>query len=411
MHSLLHLSPGSLLALIPFGIVGVVSWTVWIVRRTLSHSAQPITNSFTTTVSAVVPVFHEDIDILKECLRSWVAEEPDELIIVVDTADTASRTMLAEADLPTWVDVIPFPHQGKRSALAVGIRAATSEIVVLSDSDTAWEPGLIREIQMPFIDPEVGGVGTRQTVAARDTSEWRRIAAWMLNLRYKDYVPAMGAKGAVACLSGRTAAYRRELITPMLPDLEHEIFLGRECVAGDDGRLTWLVLGAGYKTVHQDTAHAVSMFPSTFGGFTQQRLRWARNSYRCYLTAGWKGWLWKQPLVTQVTVLQILLTPLTMGIAVVYLVHAFANHTFARATFYLLWFVVGRAIRGISHLREHPEDLRLVPMMTVVMVFLAVPLKLLAFVTMNEQGWLTRDDDHGPKGQSSGSLDGNALLS
>ncbi|HEY4376611.1 MAG TPA: glycosyltransferase, partial [Acidimicrobiales bacterium] len=166
-----------------------------------------------------------------------------------------------------------------------------------------------------------------------------------------------------------------------------------------------------YKTVHQDSAHAVSMFPATFGGFMQQRLRWARNSYRCYLTAAWKGWLWKQPLVTQVTVLQILLTPLTMGIAVAYLIHAFTAQAFVRATFYMLWFVVGRAIRGISHLREHPDDITLVPLMTVVTILLAVPLKVLAFVTMNEQGWLTRDDDNGPNGQSNASLDGHAILS
>ena len=55
------------------------------------------------------------------------------------------------------------------------------------------------------------------------------------------------------------------------------------------------------------------MFPDTFRAFVKQRVRWSRNSYRCYLTALAKGWLWRQPLVTQVTVLQILLTPVTMG--------------------------------------------------------------------------------------------------
>ena len=48
-------------------------------------------------------------------------------------------------------------------------------------------------------------------------------------------------------------------------------------------------------------------------------MRWSRNSYRCYLTAIWKGWLWRVPFVTKVTVLQILLTPVTMGITLGYL--------------------------------------------------------------------------------------------
>ena len=47
-------------------------------------------------------------------------------------------------------------------------------------------------------------------------------------------------------------------------------------------------------------------------------MRWSRNSYRCYLTAMYQGWLWRQPLITQVTVLQILFTPLTMVAAVYY---------------------------------------------------------------------------------------------
>ena len=71
----------------------------------------------------------------------------------------------------------------------------------------------------------------------------------------------------------------------VLPHLEHEFFLGRRCIAGDDGRLTWLVLASGYRTVYQSTAHALSMFPTTFRAFCKQRVRWSRNSYRCYLTA------------------------------------------------------------------------------------------------------------------------------
>lgn len=412
VQALLDLPPSALVALSPFGVVGLLSWSVWLLRRWLSHRATPVTSDHTATASVIVPVYQEDPAILAECLGTWLANEPDELIVVVDVDDQACRQMLAERDLPPSVRVIAFPHTGKRSALGVGIRAATSDIVVLSDSDTAWTPDLLRQVRMPFADPEVGGVGTRQSVAAPETSIWRRVAAWILNLRYLDYVPALGARGSVPCLSGRTAAYRRSVVLPLLDELEHERFLGRECVSGDDGRLTWLVLGAGHRTVHQDSAHVVSMFPATARGFFTQRLRWGRNSYRCYLTAAWKGWLWRQPLLTQVTVLQILLTPLTMGIAIAYVVRAFSAHSVAVATAYLAWVVVGRAIRGLSHLRHHPRDLAILPLVALVTVVLAIPVKLLAFATMNRQGWLTRSADRDvPVGQSSASLVGHAVLS
>jgi len=260
-------------------------------------------------------------------------------------------------------------------------------------------------VQMPFIDPAVGGVGTQQNVYQRTTSIWRRVADWLVNLRYYDYVPAMGRAGAVACLSGRTAAYRREAVLPVLPHLEDEFFLGRRCVAGDDGRLTWLVLAQGYRTVHQSSARALSMFPSSFRAFVKQRVRWSRNSYRCYLTALWKGWLWRVPMVTKITVLQILLTPVTMGMAIGYLIFSRLELTVHSLVLALIWLLVGRGIRGYSHLRRHPQEILLLPVTALVVIFIALPVKLFAFVTMNKQGWLTRTaDSMGGEGQSAATL-------
>ncbi|MEB0015085.1 chitooligosaccharide synthase NodC, partial [Glaciimonas sp. Cout2] len=77
-------------------------------------------------------------------------------------------------------------------------------------------------------------------------------------------------------MSGRTAVYRRAAVLPVLDHLENEFFLGRRCISGDDGRLTWLVLASGYKTVHQASARALSMFPTGFRAFVKQRVRWSR---------------------------------------------------------------------------------------------------------------------------------------
>jgi len=71
---------------------------------------------------------------------------------------------------------------------------------------------------MPFADPTVGAVSTRQNVHVPTSSVWRRIADWIIDLRYLDYVPATARSGAVL---------------PVLQHLEHEFFLGRRCIAGD----------------------------------------------------------------------------------------------------------------------------------------------------------------------------------
>lgn len=390
----------------PLGIAGIFVWTLWLYRAVLSRFAKPVVNNYRTTVSVVVPAYREDADILVDCLDTWLAQNPTEVIIVPDVEDEEVLHRLAQVQDPR-VRVLAFEHRGKRSALGVGIRAATSELVVLVDSDTRWEPGLLAAVQMPFVDPTVGGVGTQQNVYQRRTSVWRRVADWLVNLRYYDYVPAMGRAGAVACLSGRTAAYRRAAIEPVLENLENEFFLGRRCVAGDDGRLTWLVLASGYKTVHQSSARAMSMFPSSFRAFVKQRVRWSRNSYRCYLTALYKGWLWRVPLVTKITVLQILLTPVTMGMALGYLVFSRLELTGRGVVLVLIWLLLGRGIRGYSHLRRHPQEVWLLPLLALVVIMISLPIKLFAFVTMNKQGWLTRTSSSiGGEGQNSASLGG-----
>ena len=391
---------------LPLGVVGLLSWSVWLVRKLLSAVTRPVVNDHRATTSVVVPSFHEDPDVIDRCLQTWLAEDPDEVIIVLDVEDHEAYRRLVALD-DSRVHVIVFEHRGKRSALGVGIRAATSDLLVLTDSDTSWTEGLLAAVQMPFVDERVGAVSTRQNVYRPTTSVWRRIADWIIDLRYLDYVPATSRYGSVVCVSGRTAAYRRSAVLPVLHDLEHEYFLGRECVAGDDGRLTWLVLSTGWRTVHQDSARALSMFPATFRAFCKQRVRWSRNSYRCYLTAAWKGWLWRQPLLSQITVMQILLTPVTMFAAIYYVVMAAQGPSrWTAAGLSVAWLILGRGVRSISHLWRRPSDLLLLPLVTVVIAFIAFPIKLFALVTMNRQGWLTRDATHiGGEGQTEASLE------
>jgi len=394
---------------VPIAIAGAVVWGLWLYRVILSRRAKAIVTDFHTSTSVVVPSFHEDPDILMRCLQTWRSQNPSEIIIVLDVADIESYDRIAAIGDPRLKPIL-FHHAGKRSALGVGIREAKGEILVLTDSDTSWTEGLLRNAQMPFADPTVGAVSTQQNVHQRNSSVWRRVADWLVNLRYYDYVPAMGAAGAVPCVSGRTAVYRRSAVLPVLEDLENEFFLGKRCISGDDGRLTWLVLASGFKTVHQSSAKAISMFPSSFSAFVKQRVRWSRNSYRCYLTAIAKGWLWRVPFITKITVLQILLTPVTMGLTLAYLFFARLELTPIGIAAAVGWLLLGRGIRGISNLVRNPSDIFILPLVALVVIFVALPVKTYALFTMNKQGWLTRHADQiGGDGQDSRSLKAEAV--
>jgi cellulose synthase/poly-beta-1,6-N-acetylglucosamine synthase-like glycosyltransferase len=381
---------------LPFGFLGLIAWTVWIARRILTTFYAPTANDHREPATVVAPAFREDPVILETAVRSWLVTGVEEVIVVMpeDEPENVRRTRAAFAG-DHRVRILTTDDPAKRNSLTIGIAAATRPIVVLSDSDTLWERDLLRNLLMPFADPEVGGVGTRQRVLDPDSSVWRRAADWMLDAKYLTYVPAMSRKGGVSCLSGRTVAYRREPLMRVLPELKGETFWGRPCVSGDDGRLTWLILNEGLKTVYQQNAVAWTMMPDTARGFFMQRLRWARNSYRCYLRAIFRGWLFRQPMITRVSVLQGLLAPLSLTVGFAFAGLAIARGDWLATVVWLCWITCGRGVRAFDHLRHNPRNVALLPLMTFLILFVLTAIKYYTFFTMNRQAWVTRRQDRG----------------
>jgi N-acetylglucosaminyltransferase len=169
--------------------------------------------------------------------------------------------------------------------------------------------------------------------------------------------------------------------------------------------LTWLVLQQGWKTGYQINARALTEFPDTFSGFVKQRIRWSRNSYRCYFRAIGRGWLWKQPVITSVSVLQNLFGPFTLAIASTLFVLELLQHHGGLALLAWAWMLFGRAIKGLGHIVSEPEVLLYLPLLTAIFIVVMIPVKFYALATMNKQGWITRTPSRAiAEGQSSASL-------
>ena len=391
---------------VPFSVLGALMWSGWIVRQILGALHRPAVNDHAESTSVISPVYREDPEILAQCVRSWLANDPSEILLVICRTESAiidPATSWARDDPRIRVLIVDEPD--KRHSLAKGIREARFEVIVLADSDTFWEPGFLQKILMGFAEPGVGGVGCRQNVYRPGTSLWRRVADWMLDVRFLHYLPAPARSGAMPCISGRTAAYRRAAVLPVLDEMEYETFLGRRCVSGDDGRLTWLILRDGWRAVYQRNARTWTVFPNTFRGFVHQRVRWARNSYRCYVRAAKEGWLFRQPVITSLSVIQNLAGPFTLTFATYFLVRESLNHRWALAALALSWLMLGRAVKSLRHLFSEPEALLYLPLVTLVFIVVMIPIKWYALFTMNRQGWITRGPDMAvAEGQHSGTL-------
>ncbi len=370
---------------LPLGVFGMIRWSLWLCKKIPAAFYQPITAPYTTSAAIVTPVYEEDPVIFRRALESWRINQPDEIITVIDVTDTTCIDIANEyPDVTVIVTAIP----GKRPALVDGILAATTDIVVLVDSDTIFEPQVLKRVLRPFADPKIGGVGTRQKVLVRGTV-WQRIADIFLDVRYEDEVPAMTRMGTgLSCLSGRTAAYRRSVLLPMLNDFLGETFLGKQCMSGEDKRLTTLVLKAGYNTYYQGDALVWSTFPAEFSEFIKQRVRWTRNSYRSDLRALWEGWVWKRWYLAFLLIDKSI-APYTLLLGLSYFVYSVFQGDWAVAAVIIGWWLFSRTVKLWPHLRRYPQDFVLLPMF-IGITFLMTFVKAYALATVHHHKWLTR---------------------
>ena len=375
--------------LIPIGALGIFRWVMWLAKRIPALFYRPIANDHDCTATIVTPVYNEDPVLFRKAIESWIANRPDRIIAVVDITDRACMQIAREY---REVEVIPIDIPGKRPALAAGVDATTTDIVVLVDSDVIWEADVLAKIKMPFADPQIGGVGTRQFMYPSDGERptlWERIADIYLAIRYADEVPATTRWGrAVSCLSGRTAAYRTRLLQSLRHAFLSETFLGLPCMSGDDKRYTCLVLQRGYRTWNQLDAHVYSTFKPDFGGFVKQRIRWSRNSFRSDLRALWQGWVWQYPYLA-VMLIDKTVAPFTLLVGPIVLLVAIAVGKWPLVLALLLWWCISRALKIWPHLRRRPLDLAILPVFIAVTYYMSL-IKAYSLFTINEHKWLTR---------------------
>jgi cellulose synthase/poly-beta-1,6-N-acetylglucosamine synthase-like glycosyltransferase len=368
----------------PLGVLGLVRWSFWLVRRVPAVLYSSVDAPFRSPLSVVVPVYQEDPEIFATAIESWLANGVDEVVLVIDSSDVICREIAERYAVTVVVTDVP----GKRDALRRGWNAASTELVALVDSDTIWADDVASEVCKPFADPGVGGVGTRQKVY-RPRGFLARITDIFLDHRYFDENASQTYLGeAVSCLSGRTAVYRRSLLLEVEDDFMDETFWGVPCLSGDDKRLTSLVLERGHRTRLQRSAVVWSTFPTTWAIFVKQRLRWARNTWRSDLRALSKPWVYRHPFLA-FTMVDKAISAFTLLVGPYFMVYSLIAGNWAFAVVLALWWQVSRAAKLLPHLRRRPSSFFLIPGYVVVSWLMAL-IKLQALITIRTQHWLTR---------------------
>lgn len=358
-------------------------------RLIISRFYHPITGEFQTTVSIVIPVYNEKPDLFRLALDSWRANNPVEIIAVIDAADSSSIGIFQEFSRGFKDSKLIITEQpGKRKALADGARAAKGEIIAFVDSDTVWADSLLKYALPPFADTSIGGVSTRQNVLHPKTLA-QNMFDIQLDLRFSDDMkPSEVAGSAFTCLSGRTALYRRNAVMPILDDMVNEKFWGKQCIGGDDKRLTYLMEAAGWKASYQHNAQVYTPGASDLTTLFKQRTRWSRNSWRADLRAMWQGWVWKHPFLSFILIDRAVST-FTPLFSLIYFIVSLILGFWIPAIILVCWWHVSRVLKIMPNLVRRPSNIRFIPVY-IIINFATVITRLYALLTMNRQDWLTR---------------------
>lgn len=394
-------------------------WGIWLLKFFLAYIIyKPVVGwSGNKKVSVIVPTYKESNETLKESVDR-ILHESNSLVQEVIIMTDVREPLVSKWCIENWkndrrVKTLISPV-GKRQAVRLGVESALEEFLVIIESDTFTEHGAIDELVKPlYHNDKVGGVVGDQLIYNPTENSINFFNNLIEIIKYRFTIPALSCFNSVTVLGGRCVAFRKIAILPLMDALQKEEFLGMNCISGDDGRLTSLLLCTGWGSVYQRTAVFLTISPPVLKIFMKQRLRWARNSCRRTIRAILcikekhvdvpysRFWAYKKPAAL-FQILTVWVNTIVMTGVVLLTIYSFATNSWfwlgkstLEVTVRILFFLVlGMAFRRL--IRVFPAYRSTPPIYVPWLFFMPWYLLLMwgvriySIFTMNKQGWITR---------------------
>jgi cellulose synthase/poly-beta-1,6-N-acetylglucosamine synthase-like glycosyltransferase/peptidoglycan/xylan/chitin deacetylase (PgdA/CDA1 family) len=242
-------------------------------RRSAKWSWGPPVNE---PVSIIVPAYNEKEGI-EPAVRSLAGGDyPGGIeVVVVDDGSTDDTAGIVERLRLPNVRVVRIPNGGKPNALNVGIELTDTDIVVMVDADTVFEPDAIRHLVQPFADPKVGAVAGNVKVGNRSSmvARWQHIEYVIgINLDRRLYE----VMRCMPTVPGAIGAFRRRALLAIGGMSDDTL-----C---EDTDVTMALCRHGWHVVYEERARAWTEAPATLRQLWLQRYRWSYGT----MQAMWK---------------------------------------------------------------------------------------------------------------------------
>ncbi|HEU5416562.1 MAG TPA: bifunctional polysaccharide deacetylase/glycosyltransferase family 2 protein [Streptosporangiaceae bacterium] len=323
-------------------------------RRRTAQRPRP-GRPFVPDVSVVIPAYNEAAGIAAT-VRSMVASTYRGRleIIVVDDGSADDTAAIAEALGIGYVRVIRQANAGKPGALMHGIAVARSEVLILVDGDTIFQPDTIGTLIAPLADPRVGAVSGNTKVGNRRglLGGWQHLEYVMgfnLDRRLFDML------GTMPTVPGAIGAFRRAALAAVGG-------ISTDTLA-EDTDLTMALCRSPWRVVYVPDAIAWTEAPSTLRQFWRQRYRWSYGTMqamwkhrRSVIEHGQSGRFGRYCL-TYLAFFHVLL-PLIAPVVDVFSIYGLAFLSPVKVILFWLTFVALQALAGAYALRLDGERLR-----------------------------------------------------
>ncbi len=270
-------------------------------------------------VSYLVSV-KDDEEAIIDCINSMTSQTYQNYeIFVVDDASTDSTPEVLDTNfgkIPNINIIYLNKNIGKKKALAKAMQKAKGQIFAFTDSDSIWKEDAIEKIVAIFENNEkIGAVNGHCNAKNANLNIWTRIQNSWYDKQYRWRKGFESNFGAVSCVSGPLACYRREAIYNYIPKWENDNFLGKEFRFATDRIMTGFVLCGSYlgekikrsypkstfvknedypcknwDVVYSNSAKAWTIVPDNLNKIISQKIRWNKSFIRNIFFTGKHYW-------------------------------------------------------------------------------------------------------------------------
>lgn len=174
-------------------------------------------DGFYPDISIIIPAYNEEAVIEKKIENTLALKYPKEkveLIVVSDGSSDNTNSIVSELAKKHGFHFIEVSErQGKANAVNTGLSAATSDIIIFSDSSIMLDSTALEEIVKGFSDKKVGLISGEDHIPDDDGGEG-------LYGKYELFLRNQESKiGSIVGASGSFYAQRKELCLPFMEGL------------------------------------------------------------------------------------------------------------------------------------------------------------------------------------------------